>query len=148
MSTYLRSICLANVRSRNKSEDLVKQSPSYRQAAFVATTGRCEKPIFYERCPPSITSPQGRPASLSKRRYGDRPISNSANFPHLWNESFLWRIRGSHVLRHTHYSFPRRHRRDGEALSRMISTTIQVTLRYVVIAPCINIEYNLDAKEE
>ena len=36
--------------------------------------------------------------------------------------------------------------RDGEPLSGTISKTIQVTLRYVVIASCINIEYNLDAE--
>ena len=47
-----------------------------------------------------------------------------------------------------HIIFPRWHHRDGESLSRTISTTIHVTLRYVVIAPGINIEYNLDAKEE
>ena len=36
----------------------------------------------------------------------------------------------------------------GEPLSGTISKTIQVTLRYVVIASCINIEYNLDAEEK
>ena len=58
------------------------------------------------------------------------------------------RIRWFRALRHTHDSFPRQRYRDGEPLSRTISQTIQVTLRYVAIAPCINIEYNLDAEEK
>ena len=36
----------------------------------------------------------------------------------------------------------------GGRLSHTISKTSQVTPGYVVIAPCINIEYNLGAKEE
>ena len=84
--------------------------------------------FFHERCSPLTTFPQGRPVSLSKHRYGDRPISNSANFPHLWNESFPRRIRGSHVLRPTHHSFPRRHRRDGESFFHAISLTSDSTI--------------------
>ena len=44
--------------------------------------------------------------------------------------------------------FPRQRYRDGKPLSGTISKTIQVTLRYVVIASCINIEYNVDAEEK
>ena len=36
---------------------------------------------------------------------------------------------------------------ESHSLSRTISSTIDLSFIYVVIAPCINIKYNLDAKE-
>ena len=74
-------------------------------------------------------------------------INSNVNFPHFPNEDFSPRIRWSRVLRHSPYSFPRQRHRDGKALSRTISSTIDLPFLYVVIASCINIEYNLGAKE-
>ena len=48
----------------------------------------------------------------------------------------------------TRYSSPRQRHRAGGALSCSISSTIEISFFYVVIAPFINIEYNLYAKEE
>ena len=73
---------------------------------------------------------------------------NSLNAPHHnpdFNPTYIYIFR---ALRHAHHSFPRQRYHDGEPLPRTISTMIQVTFRYVVIVSCINIEYNLDAKEE
>ena len=148
MSTHLHSICLTGrgpVINLKFQLYKVLQTDKYSLSQLREDKRNLS---FHERHFPLAIFPQGLLASFSNHWYGDWPISSNANFPHLPNEGFPRRIRGSRVLRHTPYSFPRLRHRDGEWLSCTISSTIEVSFLYVVIASCINVEYNLDAKEE
>ena len=105
MSTHLHSICLTGrgpVINLKFQLYKVLQTDKYSLSQLREDKRNLS---FHERHFPLAIFPQGLLASFSNHWYGDWPISSNANFPHLPNEGFPRRIRGSRVLRHTPYSF-------------------------------------------
>ena len=94
--------------------------------------------FFRERRFPLATFPQGRLAVFSNHHHGNLPSERRVNFLHESDDA----------LRHTHHSFPWQRHRDGETVSRTISSTIEVSFLQAVIAPRSKIEYSLDVNEE
>ena len=105
MSTHLHSICLTGrgpVINLKFQLYKVLQTDKYSLSQLREDKRNLS---FHERHFPLAIFPQGLLASFPNHWYGDWPISSNANFPHLPNEGFPRRIRGSRVLRYTPYSF-------------------------------------------